>query len=115
MDGYFLSREDWDTIVDLGLGAHKGEDVLKKIPTQTKSAFTRKYNAAEHPIAFHRAQDLGKAPKRIAGAGPGPDLEEAYDVRLRRLCAWSRMLTWCAGRRGAAGRGEDERCGCVGA
>lgn len=38
-----------------------------------------RYNANEHPIPFHKAQDLGKAPKKIAGE-PAPDLEEAYDV-----------------------------------
>lgn len=36
-----------------------------------------RYNASEHPIPFHRAQDLGKIPKKLAG-GPAPDLEEAY-------------------------------------
>lgn len=38
-----------------------------------------RYNASEHPIPFHKAQDLGKAPKKLA-AEPAPDLEEAYDV-----------------------------------
>ncbi|VDC01871.1 unnamed protein product [Peniophora sp. CBMAI 1063] len=80
MDEYFLSREDWDTVVELGLGDFRDDVVLKKIPTATKTAFTKKYNAREHPIPFHRAQDLGKAPKKIADAGPAPDLEEAYDV-----------------------------------
>lgn len=42
----------------------------------------RRYNAQDHPIAFHKAQDLGKVPKKIAAAGPAPDLEEAYEVRL---------------------------------
>ena len=80
MDDYYLSREDWDTVVELGLGDFRDEAVLKKIPTATKTAFTRKYNSREHPIPFHRAQDLGKVPKKIADAGPAPDLEEAYDV-----------------------------------
>ena len=39
-----------------------------------------RYNSKDHPIAFHKAQDLGKAPKKIAAAGPAPDLEEAYEV-----------------------------------
>lgn len=80
MDEYYLSREDWDTVVELGLGDFRDETVLKKIPTATKTAFTKKYNSRDHPIPFHRAQDLGKAPKKIADAGPAPDLEEAYDV-----------------------------------
>lgn len=43
MDEYFISREDWDTIVELGVDQNKDDIVLKKIPTATKSAFTRKY------------------------------------------------------------------------
>ncbi|KAF9267822.1 DNA replication factor C, large subunit [Marasmius fiardii PR-910] len=78
MDEYFLSREDWDTIVELGVGDKKDESVLKKIPGPVKAAFTRKYNAAEHPIAFHKAQDI-KAPKKLA-AEQVPDLEEAFDI-----------------------------------
>ncbi|CAA7269165.1 unnamed protein product [Cyclocybe aegerita] len=77
MDDYFLSREDWDTIVELGVDDKKDDLILKKIPAATKTAFTRKYNSSEHPIPFHKAQDLGKAPKKLAG-GPAPDLEEAY-------------------------------------
>lgn len=47
-------------------------------------AFDR-YNAQEHPIPFHKASDLGKAPKKIAGAGSAPDIEDAFDVSI---CAW---------------------------
>ena len=35
----------------------------------------------EHPIPFHKASFLGKAPKKLSGAGPAPDLEDAFDVR----------------------------------
>ena len=42
MDDYYLNREDWDTIVELGLDQWKDELVLKKIASATKSAFTRK-------------------------------------------------------------------------
>ncbi|KAI0301881.1 replication factor RFC1 C terminal domain-containing protein [Multifurca ochricompacta] len=79
MDDYYISREDWDTIVELGLGEQKDEIVLKKIATATKMALTRKYNTRDHPIPFHKAQDLGRVPKKLAG-GPAPDLEEAFDV-----------------------------------
>jgi hypothetical protein len=40
----------------------------------------RRYNSKDHPIAFHKAVDLGRAPKKIAAAGPAPDLEEAFEV-----------------------------------
>ena len=79
MDDYYISREDWDTIVELGLGEQKDEVVLKKIATATKTALTKKYNSRDHPIPFHKAQDLGKVPKKLPG-GPAPDLEEAFDV-----------------------------------
>jgi replication factor C subunit 1 len=96
MDEYYLSRDDWDTIVELGVDGNKSDLILKKISPATKTTLTKKclyilfcaylptyrvyirYNACEHPIAFHR-QDLGKAPKKISG-GAVPDLEEAFDV-----------------------------------
>jgi len=99
MDEYYLSREDWDTIVELGVDDRRDELVLKKIPTAVKTTFTRKYavfqrrlewnsndcyfryNTSDHPIPFHKAQDLGKPPKKLA-AEAVPDLEEAYDVSL---------------------------------
>ncbi|KAF8994582.1 replication factor RFC1 C terminal domain-containing protein [Cyathus striatus] len=83
MDEYFLSKDDWDTVVELGVGDNKDDFIMKKISTATKTALTKKYNAKEHPIPFHKAQDLGKAPKKLAG-GPAPDLEEAF-VRPRQV------------------------------
>ncbi|KZT38716.1 DNA replication factor C, large subunit [Sistotremastrum suecicum HHB10207 ss-3] len=79
MDEYFLSREDWDSLVELGVGDHKDETVLKKISTATKTSFTRKYNTQDHPIPFHKATDLGKVPKKL-GDGPAPDHEDVFDV-----------------------------------
>jgi len=42
MDEYYLSKEDWDTIVELGVDDRKDDVILKKIPTATKTALTRK-------------------------------------------------------------------------
>jgi len=42
MDDYYLSKEDWDTIVELGVGDNKDDIVLKKIPGATKTALTRR-------------------------------------------------------------------------
>jgi replication factor C subunit 1 len=42
MDGYFLSKEDWDTIVELGVDQNKDDVVLKRISTGVKTAFTKK-------------------------------------------------------------------------
>ncbi|EJD42440.1 DNA replication factor C, large subunit [Auricularia subglabra TFB-10046 SS5] len=82
MDEYHLNREDWDTLGELGLGKLSEKETVSQIKTATKTAFTKKYNANDHPVAFHK-QEFGKAPKKIAAAhGPAPDLEDAFDVRV---------------------------------
>lgn len=43
MDEYFLNKEDWDTLVELGVGSRKDETILKTIPVTTKAAFTKAY------------------------------------------------------------------------
>jgi Replication factor RFC1 C terminal domain len=43
MDEYYLSKEDWDTVVELGVDENKDDLVLKKISTATKTALTKKY------------------------------------------------------------------------
>ena len=42
MDEYYLSKEDWDTIIELGVDERKDDVVLKKITPATKTALTRK-------------------------------------------------------------------------
>ncbi|KAI0820704.1 replication factor RFC1 C terminal domain-containing protein [Trametes gibbosa] len=42
MDEYFLTREDWDTIVELGVDQRVDSIVTKKISTATKTSFTKK-------------------------------------------------------------------------
>lgn len=54
MDHYFITKEDWESILDLGVGQSKGEIVLKKIPTKVKTAFTRIYNSKVHPTAIYK-------------------------------------------------------------
>ncbi|KAG6878672.1 hypothetical protein C0992_007686 [Termitomyces sp. T32_za158] len=78
MDEYYLSKEDWDSVVELGVDQNKDDLVLKKISAATKTALTKKYNSSEHPIPFHKGQNIGK-PKKLA-TEPLPDLEEAYDL-----------------------------------
>ncbi|KOS23280.1 Replication factor C subunit 1 [Escovopsis weberi] len=74
MDSYFLTREDFDAIQELGLGPMSEERV--SIETKTKAAFTRTYNAMSHPIPFIKASTVTvpkAAPKEM------PDLEEAIE------------------------------------
>jgi replication factor C subunit 1 len=53
MDSYFLTKDDWDAILELGLGPMDMANV--KLEPQTKAAFTRLYvlNAFVH--LHHRA------------------------------------------------------------
>ena len=80
MDDYYLTKEDWDAILELGFNQ---EAVLKQIPTKVKAAFTRNYNKADHPVPFHKSS-LGAPLKKMASAGAVPDLEEAYVSCARR-------------------------------
>ena len=74
MDSYFLTKDDWDAIQELGVGPMAMEGL--KIDTQTKSAFTRTYNIQSHPLPFMKASNI-VAPKQLTRERP--DLEEALD------------------------------------
>ena len=50
MDEYFLSKDEWDTLVELGVGGHKDEGVLKKISAATKTSFTKKCVMVWYPV-----------------------------------------------------------------
>lgn len=42
MDDYYLTKEDWEAIVELGVGeGYEMEAALKKIDSKVKGAFTR--------------------------------------------------------------------------
>jgi replication factor C subunit 1 len=74
MDSYYLTRDDWDAIVELGLGPMDESKV--KIAPATKSTFTRLYNGRSHPLPFMKASSI-VAPKKTSREKP--DLEEAID------------------------------------
>ncbi|WOO84678.1 Replication factor C subunit 1 [Vanrija pseudolonga] len=79
MDEYYLGKDDWDAFVELGVDTMKEELILKKIPTATKSAFTRSYNKGDHPIAFHKGDMFAASKKKIANDGPAPDNDEVFE------------------------------------
>lgn len=54
LDHYYLTKEDWESLVDFGVGPAKADTILKKVLTKTKTAFTRKYNAMSHPVAIYK-------------------------------------------------------------
>lgn len=74
MDSYFLTRDDFDYITELGIGPQDFEKV--HIDTQTKSTFTRIYNQRKHPLPFMKASNVAM-PTRITKEAP--DLEEAFE------------------------------------
>lgn len=76
MDEYYLSKDDYDALLELGLGPMDQE--LVKLDTQTKATFTRLYNAAEHPRSHFRAGET-TGMKLGGGTKAKPDLEEALD------------------------------------
>ncbi|KAJ2985419.1 hypothetical protein NUW58_g5542 [Xylaria curta] len=74
MDSYFLTREDFDSIRELGVGPQHEEAV--SIESQTKATFTRLYNTMSHPIPFMKASAVVGSKQ---AAKDKPDLEEAID------------------------------------
>ncbi|KAF3933432.1 hypothetical protein ABW19_dt0210159 [Dactylella cylindrospora] len=76
MDDYFLTKEDYDAILELGVGPL--DETKLNIPSVAKSAFTRAYNAASHPMPFMKASNV-LVPKGKAAKRDQPDLEEAIE------------------------------------
>ncbi|KAJ5175871.1 Replication factor C subunit 1 [Penicillium canariense] len=74
MDAYFLTRDDFDAMVELGLGPMDQSKV--KLDTQTKATFTRLYNQRSHPLPFMKASNV-IAPKK--GPKDKPDIEDAIE------------------------------------
>ncbi|KAJ3084849.1 hypothetical protein HDU99_001925 [Rhizoclosmatium hyalinum] len=80
MDEYYLTREDWDSILDLGMEECSAKVLTDGIPTAVKTSFTRTYNKTNHPKPFMSASLLGKASRGGGGGGPAPDLEDVVEV-----------------------------------
>lgn len=74
MDSYYLTKDDWEAILELGVGDMDMENI--KIDGTLKGAFTRAYNAVPHPLPFMKASQV-IAPKKKTKERP--DLEEALD------------------------------------
>ncbi|SGZ40637.1 related to Replication factor C subunit 1 [Hanseniaspora guilliermondii] len=77
LDTYYLSKDDWDTVMTFLIGPQETSAQLKKIPTTVKSAFTRKYNGMKHPVSlFHTATAVTSSGQTKAQA----DVEEAIEM-----------------------------------
>ena len=74
MDSYFLTKDDWDAILELGVGPMDMEHI--KIDTHVKTSFTKTYNQLSHPLPYMKASSI-VAPKKKSKERP--DIEEALD------------------------------------
>lgn len=83
MDKYFITKEDWDVVMELGVGidGRNTENMAKKLPTAVKTAFTRKYNAMSHPLPFMKSIDS----KAAAVTGRKPEVPDIDDVIVEDL------------------------------
>lgn len=52
LDDYTILKEDYDAILELGIGRYDGEKIQTKISSNVKSAFTRKYNKKSHSMPY---------------------------------------------------------------
>jgi replication factor C subunit 1 len=76
MDTYYLSREDWDSVLELGY-----QSLATDIPSKTRSGFTRTYNKTTHLSPF--AVEVGgkKAKSKASNEiNEMPDMEEVLEV-----------------------------------
>ncbi|KAG9304278.1 hypothetical protein G9A89_019840 [Geosiphon pyriformis] len=80
MDEYYLTKDDWDVMIEFELVRNDGETLLKKISTSTKGALTRKYNATTHPLPFTRLSTMAKVTKVSSASAEVPDVEEAIEI-----------------------------------
>lgn len=78
MDQYYLSKEDWDAIMEFMIGPDKTDTILKKIPATVKSAFTRKYNNMTHPVAIYRTGSTTALGGKVSTSKP--DFEDVVDA-----------------------------------
>lgn len=77
MDSYYLTKEDFDALLELGVGQFEMENV--KIDSSTKATFTRLYNQQSHPMPFIKASNLPGVAKAGGAKRDKPDLEEAVE------------------------------------
>lgn len=75
LDSYFLTKDDFDAIMELGIGPMAADTL--KLDSQAKAAFTRQYNEKSHPLPFMKTSHAIGPPKKKEKEKP--DLEEAIE------------------------------------
>ena len=71
LDEYYLTKEDFDSLMELGY-----QDAFKEVPTKTKTAFTRLYNSTSHLSPFDLSGGNVKRTKDVKSGDPIPDSED---------------------------------------
>jgi replication factor C subunit 1 len=73
LDSYTILKEDFDQLLELGIGKIDGATLLSKIPTNVKSSLTRTYNKESHMIPYSIG---GSSKKQVLAQAPSPTLED---------------------------------------
>jgi Replication factor RFC1 C terminal domain len=88
MDEYYLTKEDFDSIIEISIGPNNGEALMKGVTPNAKAAFTRKY------VLILNYADIGTMPDHIRWrfkrrvqslslkAGRGIDLMSRMHLRI---------------------------------
>ncbi|EDV23604.1 uncharacterized protein TRIADDRAFT_27705, partial [Trichoplax adhaerens] len=75
MDAYFLTRDDWSNIMDIGL--YPGRlDPTTKLSSKVKSAFSRAYNKMPHLMPYASQSKV----KRVSDEGVDEETEESAET-----------------------------------
>ena len=87
MDDYYLTKEDWDVVMDFMIGPDKTDTIIKKIPTAVKSSFTRKYNSMTHPVAIYKTgSSIGSGSSGGSSSSMSqPDFEDIVDADITNV------------------------------
>ena len=84
MDEYYLSKEDWDTILELGVDDKKDQIVAKNISTATKTALTKKWVVLlNHPIHIVLLKKIDIMHQSIRYLSTGPRILVRFRRNLR--------------------------------
>ncbi|PJF18011.1 hypothetical protein PSACC_02150 [Paramicrosporidium saccamoebae] len=85
MDSYYLSREDFDSVLELVTDASCNMGAYARIPTATKTAFTRKYNQGVHKLPYSiggGVASVKKISEVVTGADGAEGAAEEADASL---------------------------------
>lgn len=77
MDDYYVTKDDFDAIMEIGLGINDQSKLLSGVSSATKSDFTRTFNKSSHPVPFMSNVDVKTA--KVAAPHLKPDSEQVVE------------------------------------